>query len=78
MMEPVNVYDKENHGELAATLNAYFQNNENVEKTAAELYIHRNTLNKRLKKIEELLGMHFSVTREKTILYECLRILELF
>ena len=61
MMEPVNVYDKENHGELAATLNAYFQNNENVEKTAAELYIHRNTLVYRLDKLQKSTGLDLRV-----------------
>ena len=77
-LTPLIVYDRESQGELLTTLKAYFHNNENVEKTAAALYIHRNTLNKRLKKAEELLNLNLRTTREKMILYECLRVLELF
>ncbi len=38
------------------TLRAYYNNDMNVQQTADELYIHRNTLNLRLGKISELTG----------------------
>lgn len=38
------------------TLEAYFENNMNIGDTAQSLYIHRNTLQHRFKKIEELTG----------------------
>lgn len=38
------------------TLDAYFKNNLNIGDTAQSLYIHRNTLQHRFKKIEELTG----------------------
>ena len=38
------------------TLDAYFKNNMNMGETAQKLYIHRNTLQHRLKRIEELTG----------------------
>ena len=38
------------------TLKTYYQNDMNVQKTAQELFIHRNTLNIRLNRIRELTG----------------------
>lgn len=38
------------------TLNAFFENNMNIGETAKSLFIHRNTLQYRFKKIEELTG----------------------
>ena len=38
------------------TLQVYYQNDMNVQKTADELFIHRNTLNMRLNKIREYTG----------------------
>lgn len=38
------------------TLQIYYQNDMNVQKTADELFIHRNTLNMRLNKIREYTG----------------------
>ncbi|MGG3562387.1 sugar diacid recognition domain-containing protein [Neobacillus rhizosphaerae] len=41
---------------FADTLEAYFKNNLNIQKTANDLYLHRNTLIYRLNKIEEETG----------------------
>ena len=42
---------------LLQTLRTYFQNDMNAQKTAEELFIHRNTLNMRLNKIREWSGL---------------------
>ncbi len=42
---------------LLETLNAFFDNNLSISKTAQAIYIHRNTLLYRLKKIKELTGL---------------------
>lgn len=48
---------KEDQRELyLGTLHTYFENDMNVQKTAAMLFIHRNTLNMRLAKVKELTG----------------------
>lgn len=49
-------YDKINSSDLAFTLETYLDENCNVTTTAERLFIHRNTLKYRLRKIEELLN----------------------
>lgn len=50
-------YDCKNHTELKKTLKEYLNCERNYVKTAARLYIHRNSLLYRLKRIEELTGI---------------------
>ncbi|MDO5409210.1 MAG: helix-turn-helix domain-containing protein [Lachnospiraceae bacterium] len=47
-------YDREHAAHLAETLRIYLENNQNAIQTAEALYIHRNTLTYRLKKIQEI------------------------
>lgn len=49
-------YDNENESALVHTLEIYYLNHEDLQKTAEQLFMHTNTLRKRLKKIEEILG----------------------
>ncbi|MDF2613720.1 MAG: regulator of polyketide synthase expression [Clostridia bacterium] len=49
-------YDKINDACLIATLEMYLSENCNITTTAEKLFLHRNTLKYRLKKIEELLN----------------------
>ncbi len=53
---PLVLYDNEKSGELVLTLETYIKCNFSRTKTAEKLHIHRNSLNYRLQKIEELLG----------------------
>jgi len=50
-------HDSENGTEYYHTLLTYFFYNQNVFETAQHLFIHRNTLNNRLKKINELIDV---------------------
>jgi purine catabolism regulator len=50
-------YDDKSGSQLLPTLDAFFASNGNLSKTAEMLYVHRNTLMYRLKRIEELTGM---------------------
>jgi Regulator of polyketide synthase expression len=52
-------YDKNNSTELAYTLYTYFLNERNILNTANALYVHRNTVTYRLKKIESLINIDF-------------------
>lgn len=49
-------YDARKGTELVATLEAYMRNNYNVAQTARDFFTHRNTIDYRLKRIEELIG----------------------
>jgi PucR family transcriptional regulator, purine catabolism regulatory protein len=54
--DPLLRYDREKGGELVFTLETYLECNFSRTKTAEKLHLHRNSLNYRLQKIEELLG----------------------
>lgn len=49
-------HDSMENLELYKTLKVYIQNNMNTEETAIQLFVHRNTVNYRKKKIIDLLG----------------------
>ena len=49
--------DRRGAGELFATLESFLAHNCSVGDTAAVLFVHRNTLHKRLRRIEEALGV---------------------
>jgi len=49
-------YDARKGTELVATLEAYMRNNYNIAQTARDFFTHRNTIDYRLKRIEELIG----------------------
>lgn len=48
-------YDQENDSEFLTTLDIYLQENCNITKTTERLYVHRNTVKYRIKRIQELL-----------------------
>jgi PucR family transcriptional regulator, proline-responsive transcriptional activator len=50
-------YDKQNHTDYYQTLQTYLFNNQNLNQTAELLFVHRNTMKYRLKKINELTGI---------------------
>lgn len=52
-------HDEINAGNLCETLENYLSHNCNAKKTAEAMFIHRNTLNYRMKKIGELLNCDF-------------------
>lgn len=55
--------------ESTNTVIAYVTNNMNLQKTAQELYIHRNTLNYRLVKLEKDFNLDLKNIRDLMILY---------
>ncbi|GMA97322.1 PucR family transcriptional regulator [Pelosinus sp. IPA-1] len=56
VMEPLQTYDNKQQMDMVSTLFVYFEENCNAVKTAKRLFVHRNTLDYRLKKIEEITG----------------------
>lgn len=48
-------YDEKNQTDLLQTLKCYLDNNASVQEVAGKLYVHRNTINYKMKKIKEIL-----------------------
>lgn len=71
-------YDRKNGTELMETLHAYLACHQNVSEAAAALYIHRNTLSKRLDKINDLIRLNFSDAETVFHLMFSFRILEYY
>ncbi|MFJ8260461.1 PucR family transcriptional regulator [Rummeliibacillus sp. NPDC094406] len=58
-LQPIIDYDKQHNGRLMETLEVYLQTNGSKQETANQLFIVRQTLYHRLKKLETLLGKEF-------------------
>lgn len=58
-------YDKHNNTELVKTLYYYFRNNCNLRLTSESLYIHKNSVIYRMKKIEELTGLSMDKAEDR-------------
>ncbi len=76
-MAPLLEYDARRHTHLLDTLRTLLDNHYAVQPTAAALYIHRNTLLKRLRRIETLLGVDLTDIDDLMELYLGLRALQL-
>jgi sugar diacid utilization regulator len=57
VLGPLIEYDELRKGELLKTLYFYLEKNQNTKKTAEALHVHINTLNYRLKRIEDILAI---------------------
>jgi purine catabolism regulator len=64
-INPIEQYDKQNDTQLLTTLTTYLANDENLSKTAEDLYAHRHTIRYRLQKIAELTGLSVFKSEEK-------------
>ncbi|MCT4486450.1 PucR family transcriptional regulator, partial [Levilactobacillus parabrevis] len=52
-------YDRQHHGELFETLFEFLENDCKISVTADQLHLHRNSLTKRLQKIQDLIEINF-------------------
>ncbi|MEW9672132.1 helix-turn-helix domain-containing protein [Ammoniphilus sp. 3BR4] len=59
VLGPIIEYEQSRKGELLETLFVYLQCNQNIKESADALHVHVNTLNYRLKRIEEILSIDF-------------------
>ena len=57
---PLIEYDQKNNTDLSNTLKSYLELNGSVKMTAEKLYVHRNTINYSLNRIEEILNIDLS------------------
>ncbi len=76
-MSVLRAYDQKNHAELVHTLETYFNYGCNLSKTAEQLYVHKNSVVYRLKKIETLLGKSLSDYETSFDLQLCLKLVNL-
>lgn len=56
-LEPIIQYDKKNNSNFLDTLENFIKNNMNVDVTAQQLYLHKNTIRYRMKLITELINI---------------------
>lgn len=71
-------HDLKNSSELVKTLSSYIENNYNVYKTAEDLFIHRNTLYKRLRKIDNILDLNMKESEKRLVLSMSLKLNNLY
>lgn len=62
-------YDKVNNTDLVNTLRVYVESRYNASRAAQQLFLHRNTLMRRLKKIEEILCISMEDFNETMSVY---------
>ena len=71
-------YDRKNGTDYTKTLQSYITHNKNTAKISKELFVHRNTVNYRLKKIEELFALDLNDLHTITNFQIAFHILSLF
>jgi DNA-binding PucR family transcriptional regulator len=59
LLAPLLRYDREHHGDLVKTLDAYLRHGGNASRTANALYVHRNSLRYRLARIQALTDLDY-------------------
>ncbi|WP_297136579.1 PucR family transcriptional regulator [Terrisporobacter sp.] len=67
-------YDKVNNTDYVEILINYFENNCSIIETANTLYIHRNTMNYKINKIEQILDINLSDIGDRSKIYIALMI----
>lgn len=77
-LAPLLEYDKNNKSDLLNTFYEYLRSDGNLIEASQNLYIHRNTLLKRLKRIEELLRRDIRDFQVKWDAYNSIYILKYF
>ena len=73
LLGPLDAYDRDQHGELLPSLQAFIQHNSRWETASAELFVHRHTLRYRMRKVEELTGRDLSSSFDRMEFWLALR-----
>ncbi|MCZ8521768.1 MULTISPECIES: PucR family transcriptional regulator [Paenibacillus] len=68
-LEKLRAYDREHHGSLIETLEAYLSCDSNMKEAAERLHIHANSLAYRLKRIADIGGIDLGSMDQKVTLY---------
>lgn len=67
-------YDIQNHANLINTLIGYFKNDCNYKHTAEEMFIHKNSVIYRIRKVEEITGLKLSSPEDRFNLQLCVKL----
>lgn len=73
-MGVIEQYDKENNSELLETLEAYIDTNCNMQETAENLFVHKNSVRYRISRIEEITGKSLRDVENVMLFYMCFKI----
>lgn len=57
LIQPLEHYDREHNSDLVKTLRVFFGANANASEAAQKLYLHRNSMNYRLERVQEIVGL---------------------
>jgi purine catabolism regulator len=75
-LQPLLAHDSQRAISLLPTLEAFLRNNAHSLPTCNDLFIHRNTLNYRIRRIESLLGIDLSTIEAQAVCLLALRLSE--
>lgn len=67
----LQAYDNMNKTDYVKVITTYYENNCKINETASALFIHRNTLNYKVNKIEEILDINLDDISDKSKIYLC-------
>ncbi|KHS57763.1 hypothetical protein QX51_06255 [Terrisporobacter othiniensis] len=67
----LEAYDNMNNTDYLKVITSYYENNCKMNETASALFIHRNTLNYKVNKIEEILDINLDDISDKSKIYLC-------
>lgn len=76
-VERIIKYDGDHNTELYSTINSLINNDFNINKTSDILFIHRNTLYKRMNKINNLLDFNMEKSESRLILQLAVKLKEI-
>lgn len=76
LLGPVLEHDRANRTEFMATLKAYLENQRSAQKVAALLFVHRQTVIYRVRKIGELTGLDLAETSSVAQLWLAFQVFE--
>lgn len=68
-LKKLYLYDKKHNSNLVETLEAYLDNDTDIQETAKKIVVHPNTLSYRLKRIAEIGEINFKDPNQKMMLY---------
>ncbi|HHT44100.1 MAG TPA: hypothetical protein GXZ89_01150 [Fastidiosipila sp.] len=77
-LRPLLDYDKKKSTDLVRTLESYFKNNSNINKTSEELFTHYNTILYRLERIQEITKLDLNDANDRLNLELAMRLRSLF
>jgi DNA-binding PucR family transcriptional regulator len=76
VLGPLLAYDQKHRTDFVQTIATYLANNNSLQATAKELYVHVNTAAYRLQRIQAITGLDLSKTEDCLLAKTALMILE--